>query len=149
MFKYKLIEDLLPEVKLDPFDDNGKFMDKLTDEQKTLINDSFKIFSDFTSTSVTTLFAEEESKALEKITDILTTNIDKKKYYEFTIIQTSNRLNEVYWQNDPTQPYKPTTQAGSGNAPDESKLGITKIQTEFIKKYLKLVKPKIEITTSK
>ena len=149
LFKYKLIEDLLPEVKLDPFDDNGKFMDKLTDEQKTLINDSFKIFSDFTSTSVTTLFAEEESKALEKITDILTTNIDKKKYYEFTIIQTSNRLNEVYWQNDPTQPYKPTTQAGSGNAPDESKLGITKIQTEFIKKYLKLVKPKIEITTSK
>lgn len=149
LFKYKLIQDLLPEVELGPFDNNGNFMNKLTEDQKTLINDSFKIFSDFTSTSVTTLFAEEESKALEKITDILTSSIDKKKYYEFTIVQTSNRLNEVYWQNDPTQPYKPTTQAGQGTQPDQSKLGITKIQTEFIKKYLKLVKPKIEITTTK
>ena len=150
LFKYKLIQDLLPEVELDPFDDNGKFMDKLSNEQKTLINDSFKIFSDFTSTSVTTLFAEEESKALEKITDILTSSIDKKKYYEFTIVQTSNRLNEVYWQNDPSKPYKPTTQAAAGgNGLEEDKLGITKIQTKFIEKYLKLVKPKIEITTTK
>ena len=149
LFKYKLIQDLLPEVELGPFDDKGNFMNKLSNEQKTLINDSFKIFSDFTSTSVTTLFAEEESKALEKITDILTSSIDKKKYYEFTIVQTSNRLNEVYWQNDPSKPYKPTTQAGQGTQPDQSKLGITKIQTEFIKKYLKLVKPKIEITTTK
>ena len=150
LFKYKLIQDLLPEFELDPFDDNGKFMNKLSNEQKTLINDSFKIFSDFTSTSVTTLFAEEESKALEKITDILTSSIDKKKYYEFTIVQTSNRLNEVYWQNDPSKPYKPTTQAAAGgNGLEQDKLGITKIQTKFIEKYLKLVKPKIEITTTK
>ena len=150
LFKYKLIQDLLPEVELGPFDNNGNFMNKLTEDQKTLINDSFKIFSDFTSTSVTTLFAEEESKALEKITDILTSSIDKKKYYEFTIVQTSNRLNEVYWQNDPSKPYKPTTQAAAGGTGlEEDKLGITKIQTKFIEKYLKLVKPKIEITTTK
>lgn len=143
LFKYKLIKDLLPNVDVGEFDDRGDFLSKLTDEKdKQLINDSFDIFNNFVKTNITALFAEEESKALDKITDLLTTTIEKKKYYEFTTIQTPNKLTEIFWQNDPTKPYTPTTTLNDDNA---KYTGITNIEKEFLQKYLKLVKPKLEI----
>ena len=143
LFKYKLIKDLLPNVDVGEFDDQGKFLEKLTNEDdKKLINESFDIFNNFVKTNITALFAEEESKALDKITDLLTSTIEKKKYYEFTTIQTPNKLTEIYWQYDPNNPYKPTTTLDDTTA---KYTGITNIEKEFLQKYLKLVKPKLEI----
>ena len=145
LFKYKLIKDLLPNVDVGEFDEQGKFLDKLTNqEDKKLINESFDIFNNFVKTNITALFAEEESKALDKITDLLTSTIEKKKYYEFTTIQTPNKLTEIYWQYDPNNPYKPTTTLDDTTA---KYTGITNIEKEFLQKYLKLVKPKLDITS--
>ena len=141
LFKYKIAQELGKDVG--EFD-NGNFWSKLSLEDQNDINNEVKFFVNFVNANLSILLAEEENKALDKVTELLTNNIEKKKYYEFTTIQDSNsKQTDLYWQFDPEHPYTPKTTVSSPLEIDYY-LGMSNIETRFIEKYLELIKPKFQ-----
>ena len=141
LFKYKLIKELFPNKNVGEFDPDGNFFNSLNDNEKQTVNESFDLFNTYLEVNLTSAFAKEENKAFEKITDLLNTNVQLNKYYEFTTIQDANKQTVLYWQLDPTKPYIHNNGSGSaGNPPEEKYLGIANIESEFVNRYLTLVK---------
>ena len=140
LFKYKLIKELFPNKNVGEFDPDGNFFNSLNDNEKQTVNESFDLFNTYLEVNLTSAFAKEENKAFEKITDLLNTNVQLNKYYEFTTIQDANKQTVLYWQLDPTKPYVHNTAGSTGNQIEEKYLGIANIESEFVNRYLTLVK---------
>ena len=144
LFKYKLAKDLFPNKDIGAFDAGEAFLDQLTTDEKKQVNDQFTLFNNYLEVNVTSYFAKEENKTFEKITDLLNTNVQLNKYYEFTTIEDENKQSVLYWQTDPEKPYQYNSSGsgtGSGSASlDQKLLGINNIESEFVKRYLNLIK---------
>ena len=140
LFKYKIAQELGKDVG--EFD-NGNFWDNLSPSDQNDINNEVNFFNNFVDANLSILLAEEENKSLDKITELLTTNVEKKKYYEFATIQDlTSKQTDLYWQFDPSNPYTPKNVAPNPILNDY--LGMSNIETRFIEKYLELVKPKLK-----
>ena len=114
-------------------------MNQLTEAERKQVNESFEFFDTYLNITVNSYFAKEENKALDKITDLLNTNIQLNKYYEFTTIESTDKQTVLYWQNPNNIYQHTTTQAGA--APDPNKyIGIDKIETEFVNRYLSMMR---------
>ena len=144
LFKYKLAKDLFPNKDIGPFDADETFLSKLSEDEKKQVNDQFALFNNYLEVNVTSYFAKEENKTFEKITDLLNTNVQLNKYYEFTTIEDENKQSVLYWQTDPEKPYQYNPSGsgtGSGSTTlDQKLLGINNIESEFVKRYLNLIK---------
>ena len=138
LFKFKLVKELFPDKKIGDFDADANFMSQLTEAERKQVNESFEFFDTYLNITVNSYFAKEENKALDKITDLLNTNIQLSKYYEFTTIESTDKQTVLYWQN-PNNIYQHTT-TQAGVAPDEKYMGIDKIETEFINRYLSMMR---------
>lgn len=140
LFKYKIAQELGKDVG--EFD-NGNFWDNLSPSDQNDINNEVNFFNNFVDANLSILLADEENKSLDKITELLTTNVEKKKYYEFATIQDlTSKQTDLYWQFDPSNPYTPKNVASNPILNDY--LGMSNIETRFIEKYLELVKPKLK-----
>lgn len=135
-FKYQLIQDLLSDVKVEPFDPKGQFMNNLNEDQKTLINESVMIFQDYIEQQNQLLTSEAQAKGLEKISDLLVGAIETYRYYDFSVVANQNREEAIYWQYDPDTLYQAV-------AIDPNYWGITNVQRAFINRYLNLFKPDV------
>lgn len=108
-----------------------KELNLTTDEQ---VNEKFNLFNRNAEINITSLLSSDDKNVLDKIDDLIKTNIDDKKYYEFTTIKLPNDEQEqVYWQE--------IGKLYDKNSIDNTLVGLDNIQIKFLEKYLRIIKP--------